>query len=133
MGHSRYGRSLERTAAGFASIAIMALVSTSGVAADFPNVIGTWMIANKGRPVTSYQAAELGSLSVKIAQQDGESFSGTIIGLKGKTERIVGAFRRDGSTFVYSSEKTAGTGRVQGNEMGICRTDAGCAVLVRSK
>ena len=96
-------------------------------------MIGTWMIAHKGRPVTSYQAAELASLSVKIAQQDGESFSGTIIGLKGKTERIVGAFRRDGSTFVYSSEKTAGTGRVQGNEMEICRTDAGCAVLVRSK
>jgi hypothetical protein len=133
MGHSRYARSLERTAAGFASIAIVALLSSSGIAADFPNVIGTWMIAHKGRPVTSYQAAELASLSVKIAQQDGESFSGTIIGLKGKTERIVGAFRRDGSTFVYSSEKTAGTGRVQGNEMEICRTDAGCAVLVRSK
>jgi hypothetical protein len=133
MGHSRYARSLERTAAGFASIAIVALLSSSGIAADFPNVIGTWMIAHKGRPVTSYQAAELASLSVKIAQQDGESFSGTIVGLKGKTERIVGAFRRDGSTFVYSSEKTAGTGRVQGNEMEICRTDAGCAVLVRSK
>jgi hypothetical protein len=133
MGHSRYARSLERTAAGFASIAIVALLSSSGIAADFPNVIGTWMIAHKGRPVTSYQAAELASLSVKIAQQDGGSFSGTIIGLKGKTERIVGAFRRDGSTFVYSSEKTAGTGRVQGNEMEICRTDAGCAVLVRSK
>ena len=133
MGHNRYGRSRERTAAGFTSIAIVALLSSSGTAADFPNVIGTWMIANKGRPVTSYQAAELASLSVKIARQDGESFSGTIIGLKGKTERIVGAFRRDGSTFVYSSEKTAGTGRVQGNEMEICRTDAGCAVLVRSK
>ena len=122
MGHNRYARSLERTAAGFASIAIVALLSSSGTAADFPNVIGTWMIANKGRPVTSYQAAELA-----------ESFSGTIMGLKGKTERIVGAFRRDRSTFVYSSEKTAGTGRVQGNEMEICRTDAGCAVLVRSK
>jgi hypothetical protein len=133
MGHSRYARTLERTAAGFASIAIVALLSSSGIAADFPNVIGTWMIANKGRPATSYQTAELASLSVKIARQDGESFSGTIIGLKGKTERIAGAFRRDGSTFVYSSEKTAGTGRVQGNEMEICRTDAGCAVLVRSK
>src|SRR5262249_34895495 len=76
---------------------------------------------------------ELASLSVKIARQDGESFSGTIIGLKGKTERIVGAFRRDGSTFVYSSEKTAGTGRVQGNEMEICRTDAGCPVIIPSK
>jgi hypothetical protein len=69
----------------------------------------------------------------EVLRQDGESFSGTIIGLKGKSERIVGAFRRDGVTFIYSSEKTAGIGQVQGSEMQICRTDAGCAVLIRSK
>jgi hypothetical protein len=36
-------------------------------------------------------------------------------------------------TVIYSSAKTAGTGRVQGNEMETCRTDAPCAVLTRSK
>jgi hypothetical protein len=133
MGSCRQAQQRGRAVARFTLIALIALASTSAVAADFPNVIGTWMIANKGKPATPYQTAEMASLSVKIVKQDGESFSGTVIGLKGKTERIVGAFRRDGATFVYSSEKTAGTGRVQGNEMEICRTDAGCAVLVRSK
>jgi len=96
-------------------------------------VIGTWVVSTKKHPATSGQSAELASLTVKVLRQDGESFSGTIIGLKGKSERIVGAFRRDGVTFIYSSEKTAGIGQVQGSEMQICRTDAGCAVLIRSK
>ena len=70
---------------------------------------------------------------MKVLRQDGQSFSGTVVGPKGKSERIVGSFRRDGMTFVYSSEKTAGTGKVQGNEMELCRTDAGCALLILSK
>ena len=67
------------------------------------------------------------------ASRGSGTFSGTIVGPKGKSERITGAFRRDGKMFVYSSEKTAGVGQVQGNEMQICRTDAGCAVLTRRK
>jgi hypothetical protein len=120
-------------AALFWAVAIATQLSIKALAANVPNVIGTWVISTKGRPATSEQSADFASLTVKVLRQDGESFSGTIIGLKGKSERIVGAFRRDGMTFIYSSEKTAGIGQVQGSEMQICRTDAGCAVLIRSK
>jgi hypothetical protein len=124
----------KRTATIFVAAAIITLISPITNAADFPNVIGTWMISNKGRSVTTpYQQAQDASSVVKIVRQDGESFSGKVVDLKGKTERIVGAFRRDGRTFIYSSAKTAGMGKVQGNEMEICRTDAGCALLIRSK
>jgi hypothetical protein len=116
-----------------AAVALIALLSTKAIAADAPNVIGTWMISTRGHSATSDQSTQIASLVVKILRQDGDSFSGTIIGPKGKTERMVGAFRRDGMTFIYSSEKTAGIGQVQGNEMQICRTDAGCAVLIRAK
>lgn len=124
----------KRAATIFVAAAIITLISPIANAADFPNVIGTWMISNKGRSVTTpYQQAQDASSVVKIVRQDGELFSGTVVDLKGKTERIVGAFRRDGRTFIYSSAKTAGMGKVQGNEMEICRTDAGCALLIRSK
>jgi hypothetical protein len=123
----------KRAAVVSAAVAITTLISTNANAADFPNVIGTWKISNKGHSVTPYRQAQDASSVVKIIRQDGESFSGTVINLKGKTERIVGAFRRDGRTFVYSSAKTAGMGKVQGNEMEMCRTDAGCALLTRSK
>jgi hypothetical protein len=119
------------------SVAAFALLSIPAIAAELPNVIGTWMIANKKPPTAGESSAEnpaeLASLAVKIVRQDRDSFSGTIVGPKGKSERITGAFRRDGKMFVYSSEKTAGVGQVQGNEMQICRTDAGCAVLTRRK
>jgi hypothetical protein len=117
------------------AVAIVAILSTNAIAADAPNVVGTWAILNKGRSAISAsggdQSAQIASLAVKILRQDGQSFSGTIVGSKGKVERIVGSFRRDSITFIYSSEKTAGTGKVQGNEMEICRTDAGCALLTR--
>jgi hypothetical protein len=108
------------------------LLSTAAAAADFPNVIGTWKVPTKGE-ATAYQADQAAASMVKILRQDGDSFSGTIVGLKGKPLRIVGSFRRDGKTFVYTSEKTAGVGKVQGNQMEICRTDVPCAVLTRSK
>jgi hypothetical protein len=125
-------RDREFTAATLAALAIIASLSSGAAAADFPNLIGTWAIANKGRP-PPYQIADNASMTVKIVKQDGESFSGTIVGLKGKTERLTGAFRRDRATFVYSSDKTAGIGQIDGNQMKICRTDAGCAILTRSK
>jgi hypothetical protein len=133
MGRNRRARDQKCIATRFAAIGIVAILLTNANAAGSPNVIGTWMISNKGRSTTPYQQTQNASLAVKIVRQDGESFSGTVIGLKGRTERIVGAFGRDGSTFIYSSEKTAGTGKVQGNEMEICRTDAACTVLIRSK
>jgi hypothetical protein len=127
----------QRGAPRVAAVAILTILSANAIAADFPDVIGTWAILNKGRSASSessvVQSAQIASLAVKILRQDGQSFSGTVVGPNGKSERIVGSFRRDGVTFIYSSEKTAGTGKVQGNEMEICRTDAGCALLTRSK
>ncbi len=116
-------------------VVVFATLSIQVIAAEVPNVIGTWMIVSK-KLSTDGSSRELladrTSLSIKIVRQDGATFSGTIVGPKRKTERIVGSFRRDG-TFVYSSDQTAGVGQVQGNEMQICRTDAGCALLTRTK
>src|SRR5262245_7332449 len=116
------------------SVAVLVVLSIPAIAAEPANLIGTWSIVNK-KPAAAGEStpAELASLSIKIVRQDRDSFSGTIVGSKGKSERIVGSFRRDGKMFVYSSDKTAGVGKVQGNEMQICRTDTGCAVLTRTK
>jgi hypothetical protein len=118
---------------GFVAFAIAILLSTGATGAEFPNVVGTWKVPIKGQATTPYQADQVAASMIKILRQDRDSFSGTVVGLKGKTERIVGSFRRDGKTFVYTSEKTAGVGKVQGNEMEICRTDVPCAVLTRSR
>src|SRR5262245_36215040 len=109
----------------FASCAaVIALLSFKAMAADVPNIVGTWTLSK-----TPASLAE----TVKILRQDRDSFSGTIVGPKGKPENILGAFRRDAKTFVYSSDKSGGTGRIQGNEIEICRTDTGCSILTRSK
>jgi hypothetical protein len=116
------------------SVAVLVVLSIPAIAAEPANMIGTWSIVNK-KPAAAGEStpAELASLSIKIVRQDRDSFSGTITGAKGKSERIAGSFRRDGKMFVYTSDKTAGVGKVQGNEMQICRTDTGCAILTRTK
>ncbi len=118
------------------SVALCALVSAQAMAADVPDVVGTWKISHRRQPQITEsreQSAELASLTVTISRQTSDSFSGTVVGPRRKPEQIIGSFRRDGKTFVYSSAKTAGVGQVVGDEMQICRTDTGCAVLVRSK
>ena len=120
-----------------AYITMVTLLSSNAIAADVRDMTGTWTI-NRGHSASGdssaiTSSAQEASLAVHIIRQDGPSFSGAVVGPKGKPERIVGAFRRDGTTFIYSSEKTAGTGKIQGNEMEICRTDAGCALLTRTK
>ena len=118
-------------------VVVFATLSIQVIAAEVPNVVGTWMIVSKKLSTDGDSSRELladrASLSIKIVRQDGAAFSGTIVGPKRKKERIVGSFRRDGKTFVYSSDQTAGAGQFQGNEMQICRTDAGCALLTRTK
>src|SRR5262245_14093132 len=133
MGPHRRWERRQTTASGLAAIAIVAMLPTNVNAADVPNVIGAWKVPDRERAATAYQQAQDAALTVKIVRQDGESFSGTVLSLKGKTERIVGAFRRDARTFIYSSQRTAGMGKVQGDKMEICRTDAPCTLLVRSK
>jgi hypothetical protein len=116
-------------------VALCALVSVQAMAAEMPDLVGTWKISHRLHPATSesQQSAELASLTITISRQTSDSFSGTVVGPKRKPEQIIGSFRRDGRTFVYSSAKTAGVGQVQGDEMQICRTDTGCAVLTRTK
>jgi hypothetical protein len=117
-------------------VALCALVSVQAMAAEVPDMVGTWKISQRRHPAASesqQQSAELASLTITISRQTSDSFSGTVVGPKRKPEQIIGSFRRDGRTFVYSSAKTAGVGQVQGDEMQICRTDTGCAVLTRTK
>ena len=76
---------------------------------------------------------DLNSLTVKILRQNGGTFSGTVVGPKRRLEQIIGYIRRDGKTLVYSGLQTAGSGKVQGGYIELCRTDAGCAVLTRTQ
>jgi len=114
---------------------LLTLLCIKAMAADAPHMLGTWMIPDKPYPVPgeTNRPAALTSLVVKILRQDGDTFSGTVIGPKRKLERIIGSIRRDGKTFIYSSERTAGVGKVQDDQMELCRTDAGCAVLTRTR
>ena len=114
-------------------VTILALLSAEANAADFPNVVGVWKVPDRERPATPYEQADDAALTVKIVRQDGDSFAGTVTSLKGRTERIAGAFRRDARTFIFTSPRTAGMGKVQNNKIEICRTDAPCTVLIRSK
>lgn len=118
------------------SIGLLALACTQVAAEDFPNLVGTWSVSDKGHPTTSgiaSSAPDLTSMTVRILRQNGSTFSGTVIGPKRKLQQIIGYVRRDRKTFVYSSVQTAGSGKVQGELMEMCRTDAGCAVLTRTQ
>jgi hypothetical protein len=129
----RGGERRQNVGAQLAAITILALLPANASAADFPNLVGVWKVPDRERSATPYQQADDAALTVKIVRQDGDSFAGTVISLKGRTERIAGAFRRDARTFIFTSQRTAGMGKVQGNKMEICRTDAPCTALVRSK
>ena len=100
-------------------VVVFATLSIQVIAAEVPNVIGTWMIVSK-KLSTDGTAARAPGRSHVAQHQDRLTgwpmFSGTIAGPKRKTERIVGHFAAT-ATFVYSSDQTAGAGQVQGNEM----------------
>jgi hypothetical protein len=131
---------------------VLIAFSVSAVAADAPNMIGTWSPTEHSSvrigSSPNYSAASKPLMTngfgfgwvLKIEQQDGRSFAGTAIGPKGKPGKFVGVFHRDGKRFVYSTDKGVGTGEVDGDEMEFCWNDsipalvaAACTVEKRSK
>jgi hypothetical protein len=115
--------------------ALLVILSIDAVAADAPNIVGTWM------PIT-YASARIGTHSqygstskpslnnstdaafkLKIDVQNGNSFSGSATGPKGKIEQMVGAFRQDGKRFVFSVANGSASGELNGDELEFCFND----------
>jgi opacity protein-like surface antigen len=136
------------TAAG----ALLVALSAGAIAADAPNIVGTWTPTGRSAArvgnTAHYPSAVKPSLTKgtddafkwRIDAQDGGSFSGTATGPKGKNETIVGAFRQDGKRFVFSTGNGNGSGEVSGDDLEFCWTDnipsyiaAGCTTYKRSK
>ena len=118
----------------FICAGFLALACAQAAGEDIPNVIGTWSVSDRSmNDATRARPPDLNSLTVKILRQNGGTFSGTVVGPKRRLEQIIGYIHRDGKTLVYSGLQTAGSGKVQGGSIELCRTDAGCAVLTRTQ
>ena len=106
-------------------------------AADAPSLVGTWKMAGD-----DHAAARLGSgngyfgampdptfgkpsdaWTYVIDRQDGRAFAGVALGPNGKSEPIVGVFRRDGTNFLMSNATGSMIGEVIGDGLEICWSD----------
>ncbi len=121
----------------FASLAAIATVLSvsAGVAAEVPNVIGTWKVA--GDRATARVGTSPGharaedSVSTKLDQawnveikgQDGRSFYGVVGGPTGKQQTMVGVFRTDGKRFLISTDNGTGDGEMNGDSFELCWSD----------
>lgn len=132
--------------------AFLAALSIDAVAADAPNIVGTWtptahasarigthsQYGSTAKP--SLTSATDAAFKWTIDTQQGNSFSGSATGPKGKVEELVGAFRQDGKRFVFSVANGSGSGELNGDEMELCFSDtipnymsAACTVYKRAK
>jgi hypothetical protein len=124
----------------------------AAAAADAPNIVGNWTR-------TAFSAAQLGEhagyapvtkpalmhgdaqdWTMKIDEQDGGSFSGTLTGPSGRPQAIVGTFQRDGKRFVFSTVDDMGSGTAENDELEYCWATSsqrfvgtGCATYKRAK
>ena len=129
---------------------LLASLSTAALAAEPPNIIGTWTPVEhssarigprEGLP--TYATPSLThdlhfAWKLVITAQDGPAFAGYNTGPSGKPKDLVGVFRTDGVRFVMSTEGGAATGEVNGDKLEFCFTDAipvyvaaGCTIYQR--
>jgi hypothetical protein len=132
--------------------AILLSVCAEAGAVDAPNLIGNWTrtafsaatvgespgYATTGKPSLSHGTDPVWIL--KINAQDGPAFAGTLTGLSGRPEVIVGAFAQDGTHFVFSTQGDTGSGTADAEQFEYCWTisstrlvGAGCAAFRRNK
>ena len=127
----------------FAGAALL-MLSVHAVAADAPNLIGSWtrsthtMSLLKGNAKPLFTHAEDQTWKMKIESQDSGAFSGVLSGPVGKPQPIAGAFQPDGKHFVFATENESGSGEASGDELQYCWTSsrpiiAGCATFKRDK
>jgi hypothetical protein len=124
--------------------AALLMFSVHAVAADAPNLLGSWtrsahtMSLLKGSSKPLFTHAEDQTWKMKIDAQDSGAFSGVLSGPVGKPQPIVGAFQPDSKHFVFSTENESGGGEANNDELQYCWTSsrpiiAGCATFKRDK
>lgn len=124
--------------------AALLMFSVHAVAANSPNLVGTWtrsthtmsLLKDTSKPLFSH--AEDQTWKMKIDAQDSGAFSGVLSGPVGKPQPIAGAFQPDGKHFVFSTESKSGSGEASNDELQYCWTSshpiiAGCATFKRDK
>ena len=134
----------------FVLAALLASLSAAALAAEPPNIVGTWIpekhvsarvgpregLPTYDKPMLTHDLHFAWKLIIQ--NQDGAAFAGENIGPSGKPTKIVGVFRLDGMHFVMATEGASATGEVMGDRLEICLTDnipvyvaAGCTIYKR--
>jgi hypothetical protein len=115
--------------------AVLAVLSTSAVAADLPNLVGTWVPVEyssgrvgprEGLPtyVTPNLSHDLRiAWKLVIESQDGPAFAGHNTGPSGKPTAVVGVIRADRTRFVMATEGGSASGEIMGDRLEFCVTD----------
>jgi hypothetical protein len=127
-----HGRQIVRTVA---IAMILSLVSTGAVAADVPDMVGTW------KPTGESAGARIGAAragwaassrptfnptprpSIIFEKQEGRGVSGYELLPDGSKDPFVGVFRRDGKQLLASTNVGIAMAEVSGNEMEWCWLD----------
>jgi hypothetical protein len=125
-----------------AMLAALFCTGTAQAATNPPNVIGTWKptgdsaAARVGEALAGWAATPQADLTVRFApsvivdQQQGRSVAGRLLLADGKTEPLVGVFKRDGKHIIMSSASGAATGDLFGGEIEWCWTDTVPSIIV---
>lgn len=120
------------------------------LAADYPNIVGTWERVSGMRAVTGTSqnkqapvlttSGESGLQMIRVADQKSGVFEGEAKLVGGENHLIAGAFRQDGKRYVISSDIGTLSGEVAGDVMEACFTTlltnvniAGCYQLKKIK
>ena len=110
----------------------LAVMVGSSLAADTPNIVGTWEATSGYWSQTGTDSnpalAELSQKSVQqniiIQVQQGNAFHGTTIRYSGESRNLAGVIGPDGRSLFFSIDYGAGTGLLSedGNQMRYCGT-----------
>ena len=133
------------------AVAIILGLSVGAAAAEPPNLVGDWTRSvlssahlgeHPGYPPSAQPRFTNGPApdwKMKIAKQDGNSFSGTLRGPAGPPQTIIGTFQDD-KRFVFATNEDTGDGEATGDELHYCWAvstarfiGTGCATYKRSK
>jgi len=123
-------------AAGMA--AIVALGAAPAVAADVPNLVGTWKAVDGEGVVVRYGAASEHnpeekaptivsstgqSWTIVVETQEGRAFHGHAVSPNGKKDIFVGVIHRDGEHLVLSGTDGEMEGEFDDGKLDLCWTD----------
>jgi hypothetical protein len=137
---------------GFAALGAGLLAASLAMAADPPDLVGTWKATGE-----SYASVRLGddndhhpeyaapsygapgeAWSVVIKEQKGRAFSGSALSPKGGEERIVGVVSFDAEHLIIAGDEAGMFGEIIGDKIEFCFQDheddrAGVACYIAAK